>query len=37
MKEMAEIVHAWLGAEIKEDRHRKRVAKIISIEKQYTD
>ena len=37
MKEMAEIVRAWLGSEIKEERHRKRVAKIVSIEKQYTD
>jgi ribose 5-phosphate isomerase B len=37
MKEMAEIVRAWLSSEIKEERHRKRVAKIVSIEKQYTD
>jgi ribose 5-phosphate isomerase B len=37
MKEMAEIVRTWLGSEIKEERHRKRVAKIVSIEKQYTD
>ena len=35
--EMSEIVRAWLGTEMKEERHRKRVAKIISIEKQYTD
>jgi ribose 5-phosphate isomerase B len=35
--EMNEIVRAWLGTEMKEERHRKRVAKIISIEKQYTD
>ncbi len=33
--EMREIVKAWLGAEIKEDRHRKRVAKIEAIERQY--
>jgi ribose 5-phosphate isomerase B len=33
--EMREIVTAWLGAEISEDRHRKRVAKIEAIERQY--
>src|SRR5438034_465950 len=32
---MLEIVRAWLGTEIKEDRHRKRVAKIEAIERQY--
>jgi ribose 5-phosphate isomerase RpiB len=32
---MREIVKAWLGTEIKEDRHRKRVAKIEAIERQY--
>ena len=35
--EMREIVQAWLGTEMTEDRHRKRVAKITSIERQYTD
>jgi ribose 5-phosphate isomerase B len=35
--EMKEIVRAWLTTEIKEERHRKRVAKITSIERQYTD
>ena len=33
--EMREIVRAWLSTEISEDRHRKRVAKIMAIEKQY--
>jgi ribose 5-phosphate isomerase B len=33
--EMREIVSAWLGTEISEDRHRKRVAKITAIERQY--
>lgn len=33
--EMREIVRAWLAAEISEDRHRKRVAKIMAIERQY--
>ncbi len=33
--EMREIVSAWLGTEITEDRHRKRVAKIDAIERQY--
>ncbi|MGB7925826.1 MAG: ribose 5-phosphate isomerase B [Pyrinomonadaceae bacterium] len=33
--EMREIVRAWLGTEINEDRHRKRVAKIVAIERQY--
>ncbi|HEV7377123.1 MAG TPA: ribose 5-phosphate isomerase B [Pyrinomonadaceae bacterium] len=33
--EMREIVRAWLSTEISEDRHRKRVAKIVAIEKQY--
>lgn len=33
--EMQEIVAAWLATEISEDRHRKRVAKIIAIERQY--
>lgn len=33
--EMREIVSAWLGTELTEDRHRKRVAKIEAIERQY--
>jgi len=33
--EMRDIVRAWLSTEIKEDRHRKRVAKINAIERQY--
>jgi ribose 5-phosphate isomerase B len=33
--EMREIVTAWLAARISEDRHRKRVAKITAIERQY--
>jgi ribose 5-phosphate isomerase B len=33
--EMREIVRAWLATEISEDRHRKRVAKIEAIERQY--
>jgi ribose 5-phosphate isomerase B len=33
--EMREIVRAWLGTEISEDRHRKRVLKIEAIERQY--
>ena len=33
--EMLEIVNAWLSTEISEDRHRKRVAKIVAVEKQY--
>ena len=35
-KEMREIVEAWLSTEIAEDRHRKRVAKITAVERQYT-
>jgi ribose 5-phosphate isomerase B len=34
--EMREIVQAWLSTTISEDRHRKRVAKIEAIERQYT-
>ncbi|HEY6121065.1 MAG TPA: ribose 5-phosphate isomerase B [Pyrinomonadaceae bacterium] len=34
--EMHEIVSAWLSTELKEERHRKRVNKIISVERQYT-
>jgi ribose 5-phosphate isomerase B len=33
--EMREIVRAWLSTEIKEERHRKRVAKIEAVERQY--
>ncbi|HYE65855.1 MAG TPA: ribose 5-phosphate isomerase B [Pyrinomonadaceae bacterium] len=33
--EMREIVRAWLSSEISEDRHRKRVAKIEAVERQY--
>ena len=33
--EMREIVQAWLGTELTEDRHRKRVAKIEAVERQY--
>jgi len=33
--EMREIVAAWLSSEIKEERHRKRVAKIVAVERQY--
>jgi ribose 5-phosphate isomerase B len=33
---MREIVRAWLSTEISEDRHRKRVAKIVAVERQYS-
>jgi ribose 5-phosphate isomerase B len=33
--EMRDIVRAWLSTEINEDRHRKRVAKITAVERQY--
>ena len=33
--QMREIVRAWLATEITEDRHRKRVAKIDAVERQY--
>lgn len=33
--EMREIVGAWLSTEISEERHRKRVAKIEAVERQY--
>jgi ribose 5-phosphate isomerase B len=33
--EMREIVSAWLSTEISEERHRKRVAKIEAVERQY--
>ncbi len=34
-REMREIVDAWLGTDISEERHRKRVSKIEAIERQY--
>lgn len=34
-KEMREIVAAWLSTDITEERHKKRVAKIDAIQKQY--
>ncbi|MGI8656931.1 MAG: RpiB/LacA/LacB family sugar-phosphate isomerase [Pyrinomonadaceae bacterium] len=34
--EMRDIVQAWLTTEISEDRHKKRVAKIEAIERQYS-
>lgn len=33
--QMREIVQAWLATELTEERHRKRVAKIQAVEKQY--
>ncbi len=33
--ELKEIVSVWLNTDIKEDRHLKRVAKIVNIERQY--
>jgi ribose 5-phosphate isomerase RpiB len=33
--EIKQIVEAWLSTEITEDRHKKRVNKIDTIEKQY--
>ncbi len=33
--QMLEIVGAWLGTEIKEERHKKRVAKIEAVGRQY--
>lgn len=33
--EMRDIVTAWLSTEISEDRHKKRVAKIEAVERQY--
>lgn len=35
LDEIKEIVTAWLGANLTEDRHKKRVSKIDNIEKQY--
>jgi len=34
-KEMRDIVTAWLSTEITEDRHKRRVAKIEAVERQY--
>jgi ribose 5-phosphate isomerase B len=34
-KQMREIVTTWLSTEITEDRHRKRVAKIDAVQRQY--
>jgi ribose 5-phosphate isomerase B len=34
---MREIVRAWLGTELTEDRHRRRVEKINAIEREYLD
>lgn len=34
-REMRDIVTAWLSTEISEDRHRKRVAKIDAVQRQY--
>jgi ribose 5-phosphate isomerase B len=34
-KQMRDIVTTWLSSEISEDRHRKRVAKIDAIQRQY--
>jgi ribose 5-phosphate isomerase B len=34
-REMREIVEAWIGTDISEERHRKRVSKIEAIERQY--
>jgi ribose 5-phosphate isomerase B len=34
-QEMREIVEAWLATDLTEDRHRKRVAKIDAIQRQY--
>ena len=33
--EMRDIVRAWLSTEIREDRHKRRVAKIDAVERQY--
>ncbi|HEY7546856.1 MAG TPA: ribose 5-phosphate isomerase B [Blastocatellia bacterium] len=33
---MREIVEAWLSTELTEDRHRRRVAKIDAVEREYT-
>ncbi len=33
--EIKEIVSAWLSTDLTEDRHKKRVAKIEAVERQY--
>lgn len=35
LDEIKSIVEAWLGADLTEDRHKKRVAKIGAVERQY--
>jgi ribose 5-phosphate isomerase B len=35
-KQMRDIVMTWLSTEISEERHRKRVAKIDAIQRQYS-
>ena len=35
LEEMREIVRVWLATEISEERHKKRVAKIEAVERQY--
>jgi ribose 5-phosphate isomerase B len=35
LQEMRDIVRAWLATEITEDRHKRRVAKIDAVERQY--
>jgi ribose 5-phosphate isomerase RpiB len=32
---MRDIVTAWLSADLTEDRHKRRVAKIDAVERQY--
>jgi ribose 5-phosphate isomerase B len=34
-KQMREIVRVWLSTEITEERHKRRVAKIEAVERQY--
>jgi ribose 5-phosphate isomerase B len=35
-KQMRDIVEAWLGSQLSEERHRRRVAKIEAVERQYS-
>ena len=35
LEEMRDIVRVWLSTEISEERHKKRVAKIEAVERQY--
>ena len=35
LEEMRAIVRAWLATEISEARHKRRVAKIVAVERQY--